>query len=59
MENKIIKIKLMRKHGLCSKVSKKTGISMPTVKKYLEGDIYYPKAIEVINEALNIIENAK
>ena len=55
----INQIKLNKKHGIVSKVSKKTGISMPTVRKYLNGDIVQPKALIVLNTALQIIKEDK
>ena len=45
-------IKLNKKHGLIKTVSKKTGVSMPTVKKYLDGDVINTKAMLVIKTAL-------
>jgi response regulator of citrate/malate metabolism len=55
----INQIKLNKRHGIVSKVSKKTGISMPTVRKYLNGDIVQPKALIVLNTALQIIKDDK
>jgi response regulator of citrate/malate metabolism len=55
----INQIKLNKRHGIVSKVSKKTGISMPTVRKYLNGDIVQPKALIVLNTALQIIKEDK
>jgi hypothetical protein len=55
----IDQIKLNKRHGIVSKVSKKTGISMPTVRKYLNGDIVQPKALIVLNTALQIIKEEK
>ena len=55
----INQIKLNKRHGIVSKVSKKTGISMPTVRKYLSGDIVQPKALIVLNTALQIIKEGK
>jgi response regulator of citrate/malate metabolism len=45
-------IKVKRKHGLVKRVSEQTGVSMPTVRKYLEGDVINPKAMLVIKTAL-------
>jgi hypothetical protein len=45
-------IKVKRKHGLVKRVSKQTGVSMPTVRKYLDGDVINPKAMLVIKTAL-------
>jgi response regulator of citrate/malate metabolism len=45
-------IKVKRKHGLVKRVSEQTGVSMPTVRKYLDGDVINPKAMLVINTAL-------
>jgi lambda repressor-like predicted transcriptional regulator len=50
-------IKLKKKHGLIRRVSQKTGVSMPTVKKYLDGDIINPKAKKVIMSALEEVTN--
>ena len=56
----IKEIKLKRKHGLVKKVSKATGISMPTVKKYLEGEgIVSEKALTVLRYALKEVENER
>jgi response regulator of citrate/malate metabolism len=51
----IKQIKLHKKHGIVSKVSERTGISMPTVRKYLNGDVIQPKALIVLNTAIDII----
>ena len=51
----IKEIKLHKKHGIVSKVSLRTGISMPTVRKYLNGDVIQPKALRVLNTAIDII----
>jgi response regulator of citrate/malate metabolism len=51
-------IKTKKKHGIIKRVSQKTGVSMPTVRKYLEGDIVYPKAMTVLNAAMEDINNA-
>ena len=51
----IKQIKLHKKHGIVSKVSERTGISMPTVRKYLNGDVIQPKALRVLNTAIDII----
>jgi hypothetical protein len=45
-------IKVKRKHGLVKRVSEQTGVSMPTVRKYLDGDVINPKAMLVIKTAL-------
>jgi response regulator of citrate/malate metabolism len=45
-------IKVKRKHGLVKRVSDQTGVSMPTVRKYLDGDVINPKAMLVIKTAL-------
>lgn len=52
-------IKLNKRHGLVKSINRETGISMPTIKKYLEGDIVQPKALIVLNKALEIIKNEK
>lgn len=51
----IKQIKLHKKHGIVSKVSARTGISMPTVRKYLNGDVIQQKALVVLNTAIDII----
>jgi hypothetical protein len=55
----INQIKLNKRHGIVSKVSARTGISMPTVRKYLNGDVIQPKALIVLNTALKIIKEYK
>jgi response regulator of citrate/malate metabolism len=45
-------IKVKRKYGLVKRVSEQTGVSMPTVRKYLDGDVINPKAMLVIKTAL-------
>lgn len=50
-------IKLKKKHGLIRRVSQKTGVSMPTVKKYLDGNIINPKAMDVIRTAMEEVSN--
>jgi len=52
----IKQIKLNKRHGLVKKVSTRTGISMPTVRKYLQGDVIQPKALQVLSTALQIIK---
>jgi response regulator of citrate/malate metabolism len=55
----INEIKLKRKHGLVKKVSKATGISQPTVRKYLKGEgIVSDKALVVLRHALKEVEDA-
>ena len=51
-------IKVKKKHGIIKRVSDQTGVSMPTVRKYLEGDIINPKAMSVIKAAMEDINNA-
>ena len=51
-------IKVKKKHGIIKRVSAQTGVSMPTVRKYLEGDIINPKAMSVIKAAMEDINNA-
>jgi hypothetical protein len=51
-------IKLHKKHGIVSKVSARTGISMPTVRKYLNGDVTQPKVLLVLNTAIDIINES-
>jgi len=48
-------IKLHKKHGIVSKVSARTGISMPTVRKYLNGNVIQPKVLIILNTAIDII----
>jgi hypothetical protein len=52
--NKAIEtIKLKRRQGLFQIVARKTGVSLPTVRKYLvEGNIVSPKAKAVIEICL-------
>lgn len=52
-------IKLNKRHGLVKSINRETGISMPTIKKYLDGDIVQPKALIVLNKALEIIKKEK
>lgn len=49
-------IKLNKRHGLVKSINRETGISMPTIKKYLDGDVVQPKALIVLNKALEIIK---
>ncbi len=51
-------IKIKKRHGIIKRVSQKTGISQPTVKKYLNGDVINPKALVVLKAALEDVENA-
>lgn len=51
-------IKLHKKHGIVSQVSARTGISMPTVRKYLNGDVTQPKVLLVLNTAIDIINES-
>jgi transposase len=55
----IKQIKLNKRHGMLMKISRETGISMPTIKKYLDGDVVQPKALIVLNKALEIIKKEK
>lgn len=57
--NKAIEqIKLKRRQGLFQIVSKKSGVSLPTVRKYLiDGNIVSPKAQLVIDIALKEVNN--
>lgn len=52
----INQIKLNKRHGIVKQVSQRTGVSMPTVKKYLNGEVIQPKALMVLNAALEIIK---
>jgi response regulator of citrate/malate metabolism len=54
----IQQIKLKRTHGLNKRVSEATGVSQPSVRKYLNGDVMSPKAMAVIKAALEDINNA-
>lgn len=57
--HEIIKeIKLKKTHGLNKRVSEATGVSQPSVRKYLNGEIINPKAMAVIQAALEDINNA-
>lgn len=58
LEEIIKVIKLKRTHGLNKRVSEATGVSQPSVRKYLNGDIINPKAMSVIKAALEDINNA-
>ena len=51
-------IKVKKKHGLIKRVSEATGVSQPSVRKYLNGDIIIPKAMSVIKAALEEVNNA-
>jgi response regulator of citrate/malate metabolism len=51
-------IKVKKKHGLIKRVSEATGVSQPSVRKYLNGDIINPKAMSVIKAALEEVNNA-
>jgi len=50
-------IKIKKRHGIIKRVSQKTGISQPTVKKYLNGDVINPKALVVLKAALEDVES--
>lgn len=58
LEEIIKVIKLKRTHGLNKRVSEATGVSQPSVRKYLNGEIINPKAMSVIKAALEDINNA-
>lgn len=51
-------IKIQKRHGIIKRVSEKTGISQPTVKKYLNGNVISDKALLVLKAALEDVENA-
>lgn len=54
----IEEIKLKRKQGLLQTVARKSGVSLPTVRKYIiEGEIVSPKAKAVIEIALREVNN--
>jgi len=55
----INQIKLNKRHGIVKQVSQRTGVSMPTVKKYLNGEVIQPKALMVLNAALQIIKEER
>jgi hypothetical protein len=51
-------IKLKRRQGLFQIVARKSGISLPTVRKYLlDGNIISPKAKAVIEIALKEVSD--
>ena len=54
----IKQIKLNTTHGLIKRVSDATGVSQPSVRKYLNGDIINPKAMSVIKAALEDVSHA-
>jgi response regulator of citrate/malate metabolism len=54
----INKIKQSKTHGLIKRVSEATGVSQPSVRKYLNGNIVNPKAMSVIKAALEDVKNA-
>lgn len=58
LEEIIKTIKLKKTHGLNKRVSDATGVSQPSVRKYLNGNIINPKALAVIQAALEDINNA-
>jgi response regulator of citrate/malate metabolism len=51
-------IKVQKTHGLIKRVSEATGVSQPSVRKYLNGDIINPKAMSVIKAALEDVSHA-
>ena len=51
-------IKVQKTHGLIKRVSDATGVSQPSVRKYLNGDIINPKAMSVIKAALEDVSHA-
>ena len=54
----IEEIKLKRRQGLLQTVARKSGVSLPTVRKYIiEGEIVSPKAKAVIEIALREVNN--
>ena len=51
-------IKLKRRQGLFQIVARKSGISLPTIRKYLlDGNIISPKAKSVIEIALKEVSD--
>lgn len=49
-------IKQKKRHGIIKRVATKTGVSQPTVRKYLEGDVISDKALLVISAALEDVK---
>jgi hypothetical protein len=49
-------LKSKRYHGLQKTIQERTGLSLPTIRKYLNGDVYHPTAIKVFKTAKEIIE---
>jgi len=45
-----------RYHGLQKTIQERTGLSLPTIRKYLNGDVYHPTAVKVFKTAKEIIE---
>ena len=43
-------------HGLAVSIQKRTGLSFPTVLKYLKEEPYNPTAVKVLMTAKNLIE---
>lgn len=43
-------------HGLQKTIHERTGLSLPTIRKYLKGDVYHPTAVKVFKTAKEIIE---
>ena len=50
-------IKLKKRHGIIKRVSEETGVSMPTVKKYIEGNVISDTALLVLKAVIEDIEN--
>jgi hypothetical protein len=51
------KIALNRYHGINRDIQKQTGLSLPTIKKYMDGHIYHPTALKVLKTALKLVSN--
>ena len=37
-------------------IQERTGLSLPTIRKYLNGDVYHPTAVKVFRTAKEIID---
>jgi len=51
-----IELKSKRYHGLQKSIQERTGLSLPTIRKYLNGDVYHPTAVKVFKTAKEIID---
>lgn len=50
-----VKIAIGRYHGIAKDIQKKTGLSLPTIRKYMSGEIYQPNAIKVLKTAYQLV----